>query len=376
MSANFVFGGISIGGATGGSDTPGVPTEWPVDNATGIVSRITPDPQVDSQSNPFNFVGGSFDFSGTEDFVVRLGHNVAQGGANEDPSRAMLADEWEQDYLTGAGIRVSERHLAHKGDYIGATLRRPMSFFLRNDADPAIDPEYAVEFELLKLSQKWNDVKFVESDLTSGLRTRDVPIGTDHTITTVAHLNLRGPTGQTANFMQCAKNSGQFFTMNGYGEITLNTTTTGTDASGANAALDVQGRTQTPYSLAVRSANGTERLVVESANGTGAMRSASTYIHWGTFRLFDSTGATERVQFGSNGNVFLMGALTAGGNSSSFLGLGATAGPRIYAGSGAPSISAAAIGSLYLRSDGSGVNDRMYVATNTSGGWTAVVTVA
>jgi hypothetical protein len=47
----------------------------------------------------------------------------------------------------------------------------------------------------------------------------------------------------------------------------------------------------------------------------------------------------------------------------------------VFFGSGAPSLSAAK-GSLYLRSDGSGVNDRMYVNTNGSTAWTAVVTVA
>jgi len=47
----------------------------------------------------------------------------------------------------------------------------------------------------------------------------------------------------------------------------------------------------------------------------------------------------------------------------------------IFFGSGAPSVSAAK-GSLYLRSDGTTTNDRVYV--NTSGGttWTAVITVA
>jgi hypothetical protein len=45
----------------------------------------------------------------------------------------------------------------------------------------------------------------------------------------------------------------------------------------------------------------------------------------------------------------------------------------IFFGSGAPMISAAQ-GSLYLRSDGSTTNDRMYVNTNGTTGWTAVIT--
>lgn len=75
--------------------------------------------------------------------------------------------------------------------------------------------------------------------------------------------------------------------------------------------------------------------------------------------------------FRSGGNT----ALTAGGN----LAMGFTASSvtafGVFYGSGAPTISAAK-GSQYLRSDGSGVNDRSYIATNSSGTWTALVTVA
>jgi hypothetical protein len=47
----------------------------------------------------------------------------------------------------------------------------------------------------------------------------------------------------------------------------------------------------------------------------------------------------------------------------------------IFFGSGAPNL-AAAKGSLYLRSDGTTTNDRMYVNTDGSTTWTAVITVA
>lgn len=49
-------------------------------------------------------------------------------------------------------------------------------------------------------------------------------------------------------------------------------------------------------------------------------------------------------------------------------------GPQIFVGSGAPSASVPK-GSLYLRTDGSGVNDRAYIATDAVGTWTAIVTV-
>lgn len=52
-----------------------------------------------------------------------------------------------------------------------------------------------------------------------------------------------------------------------------------------------------------------------------------------------------------------------------------TGGPTITSGSGSPS-SSQPKGSLYLRTDGSGTNDRAYIATDASGTWTAIVTVA
>ena len=47
----------------------------------------------------------------------------------------------------------------------------------------------------------------------------------------------------------------------------------------------------------------------------------------------------------------------------------------VFFGSGAPTLSAAK-GSIYLRSDGSGTSDRMYVNTNGSTGWAAVTTAS
>lgn len=67
-------------------------------------------------------------------------------------------------------------------------------------------------------------------------------------------------------------------------------------------------------------------------------------------------------------------ATTAGGATSPALKMG-VAGIGIYFGSGAPTISAAK-SSLYLRTDGSGVADRLYVNTDGSTTWTNVTTAA
>jgi hypothetical protein len=68
-------------------------------------------------------------------------------------------------------------------------------------------------------------------------------------------------------------------------------------------------------------------------------------------------------------------AIPAGGTAGAGLMVSTTANFGVFFGSGAPTLSAAK-GSLYLRSDGSTVNDRMYVNTNGSTTWTSVVTSA
>jgi hypothetical protein len=68
-------------------------------------------------------------------------------------------------------------------------------------------------------------------------------------------------------------------------------------------------------------------------------------------------------------------ATPAGGSDEAILPMGTTSGFGIYYGSGAPTVSAAQ-GSLYMRSDGTTTNDRMYVNTDGGTTWTAVITAA
>ena len=88
-----------------------------------------------------------------------------------------------------------------------------------------------------------------------------------------------------------------------------------------------------------------------------------------------TAGASNLATF--NGGVKALGAtaIPAGGTAGAGLTVSSTSNFGVFFGSGAPSLSAAK-GSLYLRSDGSGVADRMYVNTNGSTTWTAVTTVA
>jgi hypothetical protein len=91
--------------------------------------------------------------------------------------------------------------------------------------------------------------------------------------------------------------------------------------------------------------------------------------------LMSSTGNISGGNLRTVGQVVAASgtAITAGGTQSLGLEFSSTADFGIFFGSGVPTISAAK-GSLYLRSDGSTTNDRMYVNTNGTTGWTAVIT--
>lgn len=68
-------------------------------------------------------------------------------------------------------------------------------------------------------------------------------------------------------------------------------------------------------------------------------------------------------------------AIPAGGTAGSGYKFSSTSNFGVFFGSGAPSLSAAK-GSLYLRSDGSTTNDRIYVNTNGTTGWAALTSAS
>ncbi len=103
---------------------------------------------------------------------------------------------------------------------------------------------------------------------------------------------------------------------------------------------------------------------------TGLSRSSAGVIAVGTGAAASVAGTVHALTYAAAPGT----AITAGGLLTSGFRATSTANFGVFFGSGAPSISAAK-GSLYLRSDGSGVADRMYVATDGAGTWTAVTTV-
>jgi hypothetical protein len=114
----------------------------------------------------------------------------------------------------------------------------------------------------------------------------------------------------------------------------------------------------TTFNGPVRSENGFQTISINATTGTVTVT--------GTIGAAITATSTITALSGSG--------LTAGG-AAAFTGTNVAAGMGVYMGSGAPTI-AAAKGSLYLRSDGSGTGDRAYINTNGSTTWTALTTAA
>jgi hypothetical protein len=119
----------------------------------------------------------------------------------------------------------------------------------------------------------------------------------------------------------------------------------------------------TTFNGPVRSENGFQTISINAT--TGAVTVTGTF-----------GAATSVTTLSATGNITADSAsgLVAGG-ASAFIATNVAAGMGIYVGSGAPTV-AAAKGSLYLRSDGSGTADRAYINTNGSTTWTALTTAA
>ena len=114
----------------------------------------------------------------------------------------------------------------------------------------------------------------------------------------------------------------------------------------------------TTFNGPVRSENGFQTVSINST--TGAVSVTSTI---GPAMVVDSVAATGNITADS-------GTAPAAGGMAAFL-ASSTANFGIFVGSGAPSISAAQ-GSLYMRTDGTTTNDRLYVRGSSA--WIAVTT--
>jgi hypothetical protein len=119
-----------------------------------------------------------------------------------------------------------------------------------------------------------------------------------------------------------------------------------------------------------------------NVSATAGAVSANTTVTAGT-GISTATGniaAAAGTVTGGTGVIATTGNITA--SAGNVVATGATSGfvfgtstIKILSGAGAPVV-VAPQGSLYLRTDGTTVNDRAYIATNGAGAWTAITTAA
>lgn len=158
--------------------------------------------------------------------------------------------------------------------------------------------------------------------------------------------------------------------------VTLNLENTGTGQ--AQAVLTGPGATQ----FYQWSANGDSTTTYVVGSGPDTLWSAGvdnsdsdSYVIANDNGSGLGTGNAIRIGTNLVTTVAASTATPANGSSAACLLFGTTAGFGIYYGSGAPTVSAGK-GSLYLRSNGTTTNDRIYVNTNGATTWTAITTVA
>lgn len=157
---------------------------------------------------------------------------------------------------------------------------------------------------------------------------------------------------------------------------TANSLTIGTAAAGTGSTralnISIGGSTRQTYgSTSTTSFNNLIFSVDNSLDigASGANRPRTGYFGTSVIVAAGTTITTNGVSTGATT------AIPAGGNTALSFRASSTANFGVFFGSGAPTLSAAQ-GSLYLRSDGTTTNDRMYVNTDGGTTWTAVSTVA
>lgn len=155
---------------------------------------------------------------------------------------------------------------------------------------------------------------------------------------------------------------------------TSNTLTIGTQAAGTGTARNVNFMRNgvTTLQLATSGIFFAANFLAGADNtydigASGANRPRTGYFGTSLNVAAQSTLGSNALQIASTT------AIPAGGNNATGLKATSTANFGVFFGSGAPTLSAAK-GSLYLRSDGTGSNDRAYINTDGGTTWTNVVT--
>lgn len=168
-----------------------------------------------------------------------------------------------------------------------------------------------------------------------------------------------------SNFGSCSYTSAGATTATGHSFL-------GTAFSASSGTQSVIGVTHTVNQSGTALYNACLMNITQTALGSGS-----------GFFFNCQVSSAQRFSVSLGGTVTAVGnsqvqsgtVIPAGGLTGAGMKFFSTANFGTFGGSGAPTLSAAK-GSLYLRSDGTGTNDRAYINTDGGTTWTAMVTVA
>jgi hypothetical protein len=226
---------------------------------------------------------------------------------------------------------------------------------------------------------------YVGGDIFGNVTVTDISVGT---ITAAG--NVVGGNINTAGLITATGNvTGGNFNTAGLISATANIVGGNLNATG----LSLSGNVVSALNASTTIVAGTTMSAVGNITG-GNLRSVSLSLSGNVISALNVTGniaggnviipgIISSVGNITGGNIRTAGqlvaasgsAIAAGGTQSLGLEFSTTADFGVFFGSGAPTISAAK-GSLYLRSDGSTTNNRMYVNTDGATAWTAVTTAS
>jgi hypothetical protein len=211
------------------------------------------------------------------------------------------------------------------------------------------------------------------SQLTGVTPATQIISGTTQLAVEVPSGNIQGSVGGTANIVVFSTLGAN---ITGYVTTTGNITGSNIITAGQTTAT---GNITGGNILTVGLISAAGNLTSANINATGNVSLTGNVIA-GNLTTGAQVVAVGNVTGGNirtDGQVLALNAtaIPAGGLAGKGYVFSTTANFGIFFGSGVPTLSAAK-GSLYLRSDGTTTNDRMYVNTNGSTTWTAVITAA
>lgn len=215
-----------------------------------------------------------------------------------------------------------------------------------SDALQVADVVNSIAIGASTYTTKSNQVILGNTSITETLLRGQVIVGAENT-TSLARLDVQHTKNDVANPA---------------GNVTITDLTA--SSAGAGGCLAFRGRYNSGGAITEAAAVQAQKSVSTSGNYNFDL----------VFHTRDNGGNnTEKLRL-SNAGLILQKPLPVPAGGSTAVSIRMSAGDvGIYVGSGAPGISAAK-GSIYLRTDGSGTSDRMYVNADGGSSWAAVIT--